>query len=213
MSAQNRIWCIVVLCLCATYASSSSESLPVRIDVFNDAGVAADVLKSAELEARRIFGSAHIEIQWRDCTAAQHEPPADPGCRAVRTPNHLSIRIVPGAQRQNQDVFGVAFLAADGEGGYSDVFYGSVRKLHKEGHGNEGRVLGHVMAHEIGHLLIGSHAHSPWGIMSAKWHAEELQRLERGNLFFTTEQANSIHRKLETSNASSDSARLPLWSH
>jgi hypothetical protein len=208
MSAQNQICCIIILSLCASYASSSSKSLPVRMDVFNDAGVAADVLKSAELEVRRIFGSAHVEIQWRDCTTAQNEPPVDPGCRAPRTPHHLNLRIVPGTERQNQDVFGVAFLAADETGGYSDVFYGSVRKLHKEGHGNEGRVLGHVMAHEIGHLLIGSHAHSPWGIMSAKWHAEELQRLEMGNLFFTTEQVNSIRRKLETSNASSDSARL-----
>jgi len=207
MSAQNQICCIVVLSLCATYASSSNKSLPVRIDVFNDAGIAADVLRSAELEARRIFGAAHIEIQWTDCTAAQNGPPEGPGCRALRTPNHLNLRIVPGSQRQNQDVFGVAFLAADGTGGYSDVFYGSVRKLHKEGHGNEGRVLGHVMAHEIGHLLIGSHAHSPWGIMSAKWHAQELQRLEMGNLFFTTEQVNSIHGKLETSNTSSDVAR------
>jgi len=208
MSAQKQVCCIVLLSLCATYASSSSKSLTVRIDVFNDAGVAADVLKRAELEARRIFESAHIEIQWRDCSAAQNGPPEDPGCHALRTPNHLNLRIVPGTQRQNQDVFGVAFLAADGTGGYSDVFYGAVSKLHKEGHGNQGRVLGHVMAHEIGHLLIGSHAHSPWGIMSAKWHTQELQRLEMGNLLFTTEQVNSIHGKLETTDRSSHSARL-----
>jgi hypothetical protein len=44
--------------------------------------------------------------------------------------------------------------------------------------------------------------------MSAKWHAQELQRVEMGNLFFTTEQVNSIHGKLETTNRSSHSARL-----
>jgi hypothetical protein len=168
----------------------------VAVDVFNDAGVVSPVLKSAELEAERIFEAAHVQIRWRDCTPAQDRPEADPACRAVRAPNHLNLRIVPGSAKENDDVFGMAFLGADGTGVYSDVFYGSVEKLHTQAHSNLGRVLGHVMAHEIGHLLIGSHAHSSWGIMCAKWHDQELKRLEMGALFFTVEQEKSIHSRL-----------------
>ena len=198
----------MVLALCTFYVStadgsSSSQSLltPVRVDVFNDAGVLSPVLTSAEVEVERIFDAAHIHIRLRDCTPAENNPPADPGCHALRGPNHLSLRILPGANKQNDDIFGVAFLAADGTGVYSDVFYGSVEKLHSQVPTNLARVLGHVMAHEIGHLLIGSHAHSPWGIMCAKWHDQELQRLEMGTLFFTAEQEKSMYSRLHGGNS------------
>jgi hypothetical protein len=44
--------------------------------------------------------------------------------------------------------------------------------------------------------VIGSHAHAPWGIMCANWHHQELQRLEMGNLFFTTDEQRTIYRHL-----------------
>ena len=194
--------CLTVLALCTihastSYASSSSTSLltPVTVEVFNDAGVARPVLKSAELEAERIFEAAHIQIRWRDCLPAQGEP-AHSRCDDLRAPNDLSLRILPGANKQNDDVFGVAFLAANGTGTYSDVFYGSVERFCREGHDSIGRLLGHVIAHEIGHLLIGSHAHAPSGIMSARWQAQELLRLEMGTLFFTAEQKKSMYSRL-----------------
>jgi hypothetical protein len=192
----------IVLALCTSYALSDGKSLlpPVTVDVFNDAGVASPVLKSAELEAGRIFDVARIQIRWRNCPLAQGAP-ADPSCHALRAPSHLSLRILPGANKQNADIFGLAFLAADGTGAYSDVFYGSVEKLQTEGHRNIARLLGHVMAHEIGHLLIGSHAHAPWGIMAANWHDQELRRLEMGMLFFTAEQEKSIYSRLEKGSA------------
>jgi hypothetical protein len=197
MSRQIQA-CLIVLALC-TYASSSSKSLltPVTVDIYNDVGIASPLLKSAEVEAERIFDAAHIHIRLRDCTAVENQPPADPGCHALRAPNHLSLRILPGANKQNDDIFGVAFLAADGTGVYSDVFYGSIETLHTQVPTNLARVLGHVMAHEIGHLLIGSHAHSTWGIMCAKWHHQELQRLEMGTLFFTTEQEQAMFSRLQ----------------
>ena len=52
------------------------------------------------------------------------------------------------------------------------------------------------MAHELGHLLLGSNSHSRAGIMRAHWQGEELHRLSRGNLWFTSEQANHMRGKL-----------------
>ena len=190
--------CLIVLALCTTFASSRSKSLltPVTVDVFNDAGVAVPVLKSAELETERILESAHIKIRWRNCTPAEDAAEADPACGVLLAPADLNLRIVPGIAKENDDVFGVAFLGADGTGAYSDVFYGSVDKFNRQAHSNVGRVLGHVMAHEIGHLLLGSHAHSPWGIMCAKWRAQEVQRLEMGTLLFNAEQEKLIYSRM-----------------
>ncbi len=201
--------CCIFLALFTSYASGSRQSsvVVVTVDIFNDAGVASSVLRNSELEAGRIFRAAHIDIRWRDCTPAQGRSEADPACRVLRSPSHLTLRIVPGSKEETRDIFGTAFLAADGTGCYSDVFYGSVEKLRSQRH-DVGRVLGYVMAHEIGHLLIGSHAHSPWGIMCANWHDEQLRLLEMGNLLFTAEQEKKIHSHLEEWARNSQSQQL-----
>ena len=53
--------------------------------------------------------------------------------------------------------------------------------------------LGHVIAHEIGHLLLPTRAHSPSGIMKAGLDGE---RAAQGALFFTREQARQIRTRL-----------------
>jgi Zn-dependent peptidase ImmA (M78 family) len=54
---------------------------------------------------------------------------------------------------------------------------------------SEPRVLRHVMAHELGHLLLGSNAHAEIGIMRPRWFGQQLRAVERGALFFSPEQA------------------------
>ena len=49
------------------------------------------------------------------------------------------------------------------------------------------RGLGHAMAHEVGHLLLGVHSHALSGLMTADWHALETHLQP-----FTPEQAQVI---------------------
>jgi len=60
-------------------------------------------------------------------------------------------------------------------------------------------ILGNVMAHELGHLLLGSNSHALSGIMKARWENEELERIAKGGLFFTIEQAELIRERLVAS--------------
>jgi hypothetical protein len=188
--------CLVflVLSLICQASNSGQNLLPVSVNVFNDASVPESVLDTAKREAGRIFKTAHIEILWIDCSTTAVLP--NGSCRELNTAWHLNVRIVPTGKMENEDVFGVAFLGRDGIGTYTDVFYRSLEKLSPQARINPGMLLGHVMAHEMGHLLIGSHAHSHWGLMCGKWHAQELQRLEMGTLFFTPEQVDSIRGRL-----------------
>jgi hypothetical protein len=57
-------------------------------------------------------------------------------------------------------------------------------------------ILGHVAAHEIGHLLLGTNSHSPGGIMRAHWRMEELARAKKGLLLFTKSQSHRMTEKL-----------------
>ena len=49
-----------------------------------------------------------------------------------------------------------------------------------------------MIAHELGHLLLGTASHSSTGLMSAVWKDPELQQAVRGNLFFTSGEGERI---------------------
>jgi hypothetical protein len=57
-------------------------------------------------------------------------------------------------------------------------------------------LLGTVAAHELGHLLLGSHAHSSIGIMTPHWEPETLRRMNMGGLLFTREQASRMQERI-----------------
>ncbi len=128
---------------------------------------------------------------WSDLKSAD--------CAIVEWPSHLALRVVPRSRLATSEVFGVAFLSADGEGCYSDVFYDRVMELDADWHIALADTLGSVIAHELGHLLLGSNSHSDMGIMRARWQSEELRRLARGGLWFTNEQAGRMSARLNRS--------------
>jgi hypothetical protein len=62
------------------------------------------------------------------------------------------------------------------------VFYDRVQQISRQTV-NEGMVLGHAIAHELGHLLLGVDAHSPEGLMRAHWTSRDLALAAQGKLF------------------------------
>ena len=129
--------------------------------------------------------------------------PASPGpdCAQFEWPTHLAVRIVPESKNWTSEVFGAAFLSAKGTGCYTDVFYQSAVELHSAWNVDLSDILGSVMAHELGHLLLGSNSHAPTGIMRARWQGEELSRAARGSLLFTAEQSEHMRAKLVATRA------------
>ena len=58
-------------------------------------------------------------------------------------------------------------------------------------------VLGCVIAHELGHLLIPGDAHSLTGIMSTQWTYRQWEDIVAERLLLDGKQAKAIHRHLE----------------
>jgi hypothetical protein len=117
-------------------------------------------------------------------------------CARFDWPTHLAVRVVPHSRASMNEVFGVAFLSAEGKGCYSVVFYDRAAELQTAWNIRLADILGNVMAHELGHLLLGSNSHVSAGIMRAWWQGKELSQMARGNLLFTTEQGEHMRRKL-----------------
>lgn len=163
--------------------------------VYNHASVSNEIVSDAEKEASRVFRGLSLEVTWINCLTRHTD--STTGLEPMSTTG-LFIGIVPRAVKLSDTVFGVAFLGSDGKGRYADVFFESVRRLGaEEADVGEARVLAYVMAHEIGHLLLGSNAHSELGIMKPRWSAIELRKIEMGKLSFTPIECEKIHRRLE----------------
>jgi len=63
-----------------------------------------------------------------------------------------------------------------------------------------GQVLGHVIAHEVGHLLLNQQVHSPHGIMRGEWSFLDFRDMASGILLFTPKQAEFLWADVRSRN-------------
>lgn len=73
-------------------------------------------------------------------------------------------------------------------------FYPMVEQLSERVQIDSHEILGAAVAHEIGHLHLGtnSQAHSPTGIMRGVWSHREIELVRFGQLTSTREQGERI---------------------
>jgi hypothetical protein len=177
---------------------STEKSQPqVFVSVINNANVGASDLRHAEEMASRIYEQAGLSIVWNNCTTASDT--ASPRCVRAVDSRHLVLRIERQARALSSDAFGVAFVGADGTGAYCDVFYDRIADLHRRGRASEAAILAVVAAHELGHLLLGSHSHSSAGIMRPQLPAQEFSTPEIHFAAFSHDQSQKIANRLEQS--------------
>jgi hypothetical protein len=93
-------------------------------------------------------------------------------------------------------------------GTYASVFFDRVETLAEGGVASPSEILGHVTAHEIGHLLLGSGQHSTVGIMRGRWNQEDLRRASQGSLLFTAQQSKLIRAGVRARTAVAEVAQV-----
>jgi Zn-dependent protease with chaperone function len=73
-------------------------------------------------------------------------------------------------------------------------------------------LLGHVIAHEVGHILMGTLAHAESGVMRAHWNAGDLAAIGYGSLAFTPVEAEMIAQNLDWQRKGCAANRIPVES-
>lgn len=208
MSAVNRRklerWLGLVLILVTPGMCAGTKAVPktpivMMISVQDDVGIPWKTIRASERQASHVFREAGIELDWQNCHALPEtsgETQAWQNCAEAVFPGHLHLRIVNRSIGLSPDVMGISFLSADGSGYKADVFYDEIKCLQKETNASLPTLLGHVTAHEIGHLLLGANSHAPQGIMRAVWGPDELKSAKRGALFFSAEQSQHMRDRV-----------------
>jgi len=179
---------------CALLAFASTDAIEnsrIIVYVYDDSQVPRDTLARAEQQATSVYAHAGLGVRLINCTH-----PGIEACHSGDEPGDLILRITTKIARSTNDAaFGLAYLGADGNGRYADVFWPRIEELQASSKIDAGRLLGAVMAHEMGHLLLGSNAHAVGGIMEARWQGWELRRTNMGTLLFLPGQAKQMRTK------------------
>lgn len=181
----------------APQVNGAFPTYTLKVAVFNDAHVPPTVLVSAQETASYVFAKSGIEIRWMLCGRKDESPEERSACSQPEFPEHLDVHIVSGCPSLPSSVFGISYLSPEGIGTQADVFYAKVA-VFRQSPTEVTTLLGYAMAHELGHLLLGSNSHSPTGLMRANWRTKDLTDMAQGGLRFSEEQAQTIKAKLSS---------------
>ena len=185
--------------LAARDAHQSSGGINVL--VYNYARVPVAILTAAEREAGKILGVTSIELTWLDCAPA---PTTDQRCLRGWTKQTPGLRLITGFNKYQARELGHADIPV-----LATIYYEKVvRRVYAENAESDlGTVLGALMAHELGHLLLTEPKHSTVGVMEPNWGRAQIRSARDGKLVFTAQQAAMLKRRLEVRDDADQDAR------
>jgi hypothetical protein len=161
--------------------------LPVRL--YDSVGVPPADLARARISVGAILASAGIEPIWRPC----HVLP----CIGPVKPHEVVLRLVKSGPASAKESLGFSVIdISHRSGSVATIYLDRVDALAMESAADPGELLGRAIAHEIGHLLIGSTNHPRVGLMRAVWASGELRRRLPSDWVFSDREAAELRRHL-----------------
>ncbi len=180
------------------FASETDNGPAITVLVFNFRQAPPETLLKAEKEAGRILEHAGVPVAWRDC------PTGNEPCR--KGPGRVFFLAMMAGPVQNKFLDTISGYASIPDH-LAAVYYDYLPRM-PGGESNKNDtavVLGCVIAHELGHLLLGPRGHSMGGIMQAHWGIEQTQRALMSQLSFLPEElmkANTLAPEAKNNSSS-----------
>lgn len=205
----------LLLTLRSSDARPREADLEVEVHIYNYSAVPEETLTRAEHVAEEIFHPAGVKIIWLECPVTRQDAARNRICALPSARPKLELHVLTNfmadAVGTGKDTFGSAALPATlSFGVVAYVYADRARRLAEQREFNV--ILGRVIAHELGHLLLGSNSHSTMGIMKALWTARDLEPARGASMSFLPIEAKKIHAQILARigpEMSSTRARLP----
>jgi hypothetical protein len=155
--------------------------LKLTIVIYHADAVAPPELLRAEAVASAILRQAGIVTAWRPAVAADLSP----------APDEIAVHLLTAHPTTlSGKTNGYAVLAGDRS--YAGISCPAVRKSALTLETDQSTVLGAVIAHELGHILLGTRDHATSGVMVTRLGAREIQAAAHGELQFLRTQARRM---------------------
>jgi hypothetical protein len=182
---------LVTVTISARGTAGSPATLTVRL--YNTSGIPPDELAAARGAADAILRDTGLDIRFRECART-----TDP-CADTLNRSEVVVRIIDAPQFNatlHPEAYGVTYIVKETNRGWlATVFSDRIDAAAARVGVDAGTLLGRVMAHEIGHLLLGIDYHGAAGVMRAEWPDERLNR-DGDEWRFSMLEAERMHRVL-----------------
>jgi hypothetical protein len=181
----------------STSTSERTSEDRVAIHVYNLSGLPPATLDRALREVSRIFAQVDTDVHWElgepEAEEAHSTDQSGPAAfRDQHVRSYLVVRIGRGLARNVPSAsLGVSLPNAQ-YGVSATVFQERVESLCQTAGQDFAVILGHAIAHELGHVVLASHGHAPAGIMRARWRRADFDQAATGHLGFTSQQGVEI---------------------
>lgn len=157
------------------HAARGTAAPHLVLRIYDTSGTDQKEMNLARSTVHTVFNRAGIDVAWLDCT--HPSPGVNPGCDHAVGTTETIIRIIAGGSRQTGRTLGYSF--GDGHRNsacLATVLADRVDDVARRAQAEMGTLLGYVIVHEVGHILLGSDLHSPIGLMRADWSDYEIRR-------------------------------------
>jgi len=190
-------------------AAPSKAEATVTVRTYDYTPVPDEQLAAARAEAEQIFRSARIAVRWIDCRVPGKADGA--ACTDALAPGRdLMLRLIDrtpvnAADRTRVAALGESMVDREERGGVLmtvDLF--PIRSIAERSAIAMSVLLGRAIAHEIGHLLLGSAEHPRLGLMRALWSQDELRGLKPANWGFSSREAAQMRQTLRGRSRTAD---------
>jgi hypothetical protein len=161
---------ITVLMAMAAFSGTAWGDENVAVCVRDNAGVPVVIRTQGQEVAKHIFSTVGVIITWR--------------CSRPADSSRLIVVKLAGAAPKDVKPGGLAY-ALPYEGAHITVFYDRLQRVADAP--VTPSLLGHVLAHEIAHIIMGTDLHADSGVMKARWTRDDFRQMQIGLLPFTDE--------------------------
>jgi hypothetical protein len=164
-------------------------NLQIVVRTYDSVGVAPADMDRARASVGAILASIGIEPIWPPC----HETI----CTGPVKPHEVMVRIVRSGPQSVEGSLGYSVVDVSRHtGSLATIYDDRVHALAEQAGVDPGLLLGRVMAHEIGHILLGTSSHARSGLMRAVWASGELRRDLKSDWVFSGREAADLRRRL-----------------
>lgn len=197
------MWVLSFMTLLAGIVPARAESpLALTVRVYNAGGLATADIEMALDAAEPILRDTAIDVTFRRCGMAFVPAVPVDHCEDTLKSHEVVVRIIDAPKASTSldpTAFGLTYVVAETNRGWlATVFADRVRTTAARIHMGAGTLAGLVLAHEVGHLLLGQGYHGEAGLMRADWPDQVLAGSVRQEWRFSPSEAALIQRRLIT---------------
>jgi hypothetical protein len=179
-----------------TASADPLEPLTIVLPLVDHAQTPELILSRAKIETARIYRSLGINVVWSNSSESSVHPQIL--VNIVPKPTGATLAVPNGLAAKSADsrVLGVAPGHIDRRDLMAWAFYERILDTTTLLGLDPGLLLGHVIAHEMGHLLLPYDSHSQTGLMRADWDKSQAANAVIGTLTFNPGESALIRRSV-----------------